>query len=80
MADYTYTRELVDGRWNVDNQYRLDDSEQIHLAKEVETALSGKIFTICCMGTEVKLSFTEALSGGEQTTLATTVQAHKDNT
>jgi hypothetical protein len=81
MAEYTSTRSIVNGCYNVDNPLRLDGSEKpIHLAKELETALPGKIFTLCCSGAEIKLCVDGTLTSGEQTTLSTTVTAHEDNT
>ncbi len=78
--DYTYTRVMVDGTYSIANPLRLDGSgDQIHLSKEVESALPGKVFTLICNGAEAKFVFTEALSANEKTTLDTAVTDHQEN-
>lgn len=81
MAEYIYTRELINGCYNINNVQRVDgEGNQIHFAKEVEDVLPGKSFKLICNDAEAKFIFTEDLSSGEQTTLANTVTAHKNNT
>ncbi len=78
--DYTYTRVMVDGTYSIANPLRLDGSgDQIHLSKEVESALPGKAFKLICNGAEAKFVFTEALSGAEKTTLDAAVTDHQEN-
>lgn len=75
MATYEYTREVLgSGRWDVQHPDR-----GTQLAKEIETAVPGKTFRLRCSGTQILVITDEAWSGGEQTTLASTVAAHKAN-
>ncbi len=81
MADYIYTRAVVDNAYNINNKARVDGGgEQIHLSKEVETALPGESFKLICDGTEAKFVFYNELSSEDQDVLSDTVTAHKDNT
>lgn len=81
MAEYIFTRKIVNNTYNIDNVLRVDGGlNQIHLAKEVEAALPGKRFILRCNGTEAKFIFEGTLTGGQQTILGNAVTAHKDNT
>lgn len=94
MATYNYTRERIAAgvstddkdfnKWNIPNPMRVDGSlDQIQLATEIKTAISTKTLAVpgvVCNGTSCEINFTEALSAGEETTLTTTVNAHKNNT
>jgi hypothetical protein len=81
MAEYLYTRELVNGAYDIDNPLRVDgEGFQIHLATEIVAALPGKVFKEYCNGTECKLVFVDTLTSGEETTLTNTVTTHKNNT
>ena len=82
MADYNYTRgTIANGEYDINNPDRVDGGgNQIWLANEVETALPGKSFTLYCDATEATFNFPTALSAGDETTLTTTVNAHKNNT
>jgi len=78
---YNYTRNLVNGRWDIDNKDRVDGaSKQIHLANEVETALPGKDFHLECHDNSAKFDFVDELTGAEQTTLNGVVSDHQNNT
>ncbi len=72
-TEYSYTRSSVSGGWDVDYPGRT------RLAKEVEVALSGNSFKVCCEGTSCKVIFDVALSGADETTLAQTVSDHQNN-
>jgi hypothetical protein len=88
MATYNYTRErLAEGdhinEWDIDNPDRVDGGlDQIHLATEITAAIPGKILDvpgIICNGSSCTIAFTEALTAGEETTLTTIVNNHKNN-
>ena len=82
MADYNYTRgTIASGEYDINNPDRVDvDGNQIWLADEVKTALPGKNFTLSCDASDAYFTFEEALSTGDETTLTTTVNNHKNNT
>jgi hypothetical protein len=82
MADYNYVRgTLASGLYDINNPERVDGSgNQIWLANEVETAIPGKQFTLYCDSTNATFTFAETLSAGDETTLTTTVNNHKNNT
>jgi len=83
MTDYNYfyTREKVDGVYDINNPAREDgEGNRLYLAQEVKTALPGTIFKLICSGAEAKFIFTTELSGADETTLTNTVNAHKNNT
>lgn len=80
MQTYTFTRELVDGSYNIDNPLRVDgEGNQIYLAKEIETALPGKSFKLKCNATQVEVIFTEVLSAEEIDDLTAVINNHKNN-
>lgn len=81
VTEYEYTRTLQsDGNYDIENHDRVDgESKQIHLAKEIETALPGKTFRVCCNGTSCKACFDVALSGADETTLNGVVSDHINN-
>ena len=79
--DYIYDREIVNGKYNIENPLRVDEyGYQIRLAKEVEIDLPGIGFRLVCNGKEAKFIFEKALTTNQQTTLDNVVAAHKDNT
>lgn len=72
---------MTDGHWDIENPDRVDGGEnQIYICNEIETALPGKIFRMCCVASEAKFVFDEALTSEEETTLTDTVNAHQTNT
>lgn len=81
MADYTYSRELIQGvGYNINHPQRVDEADnQIYLAKEIEEQLPGKVFIVSCFSHECIVSFEEELTSEEESILAAVVQAHKDN-
>lgn len=78
-TEYDYVRASVAGGWDIDNPARLDTGEQIHLAKEIETALPGKTFMVRCDDTSCKVIQDVVLSGGDETTQDGVVSDHKNN-
>lgn len=78
--EYVLERSLVSGSYNLENPDRLDEEDQIHCAKEVSDAFPGEIFKMRCDGTVVNFDFDQVLDAGQQTLLANTVDAHKNNT
>ena len=81
MSEHIFTRVFNAGTgYDIDNPARVDaESNQIHLAKEVETALPGKTFRLICNDTEAKFVFDQTLTAGEITTLTNSVNDHKNN-
>ena len=80
MPTYKYTRGLVNGQYNINNVLRVDvGTEQIFLAKEIETALPGKIFRVKCSSEEANIIFDETLTAPEIATLDTIIGNHKNN-
>jgi hypothetical protein len=81
MVDYVYSRELVEGRYDIDNKNRVDgEGNQIHLSNEVSIALPGKLFRLVCDAGEAKFIFNTSLSPEEELVLDACVTAHKNNT
>ncbi len=82
MAEYIFVRGTIpDGRYDIDNPLRVDaEGNQIHLAKEIEAAITGKSFKVVCSYDECKVITETDWTSEEQTTLGQVVQAHKDNT
>jgi len=78
---YNYTRNLVNGKWDIDNKDRVDGGgNQIYLANEVETALPGKKFQLHCHHGNAKFDFESELTVPEKTTLDGVVADHQNNT
>jgi hypothetical protein len=74
MAEYTYTREIVSGNYNIG-----DFNESSTLQDEIRVVLPGKNLSyINCNGTDVKIGI-DTLDAGEKIILDTAVQDHKDN-
>lgn len=79
--DYEYSRELVEGMWNINNPIRVDaEGNQIRLPTEIKAAIPDTPFRMNCTGPIALFSFERELSAEEKTTLDTTIQNHKDNT
>lgn len=80
MYDYNFTRDLVNGMYNINNIERVDgEGNQIYLFHEIQSAISNNKFNIICVGENVTISFESELSSGEQSTLNTVVSNHKNN-
>lgn len=77
MFNYNYTRALVDGAYNINNQYDLDGESNVIPLCEVIKASLTKNCNIKCAGTNVVISFEAELSGADQTTLGTDVSTYK---
>jgi hypothetical protein len=85
MYTYNYTRELVNGSYNINNPLRLDgEQNQIWLYQEIADAIPTKAFTIKCNcdndPVKVEISFETELTTEEEAALATVVSNHKNNT
>ncbi len=81
MAEYNFTRNVVSGKYDIDNPDRVDgESKQIRLADEIETALPGVDFVVRCNNSECKVITDGDLTSGQQTTLDNVVSAHQNNT
>lgn len=85
MPTYVYSRQAKGGStggYNIDNPDRNTgepDYDQIYLASEIETALPGKGFRVCCYGGTCDIIFDAPLQPAEETTLTDTVNDHKNN-
>lgn len=77
--NYIYTREKTNGIYNIDNPNRIEEENQIHLAKEIEAGIN-KTFKIICNDLECKIIFEEDLTEQEKMTLDTIVENHINNT
>lgn len=81
MVEYIYTRNVVGGKYDIDNPNRVDEGgNQIYLAKEVESQFPTRKFTLHCDNSEAKFIFITALSEAQKTTLDTIVSNHQNNT
>lgn len=81
MFSYSYTRDLVNNLYDINNVVRLDgSSNHIFVSTEVEAVLPGKTFKLVCDHGSAIFNFDEELSAGEKTILDGVVQTHKDNT
>jgi hypothetical protein len=68
MSRHTYTRELIDGLWDVG---------EAALAAGVEAALPGKVFGIWAVDASVAILFADELTTGEIITLDAVVVAQQ---
>jgi len=85
MYTYNYTRELVNGSYNINNPLRLDgEQNQIWLYQEVENAIPTKPFKVKCNcdgdPLKVEIAFETELTTEEESVLAAVVSNHKNNT
>lgn len=82
MADYNYTRELVDGRYNINNKFHVDGSgNTIPLSKDImdEVTLPSDV-TLSMSGSNCTITFGGILTDPQKTTLDTVVTTHKNYT
>lgn len=84
MYTYNYTRELINGSYNINNNKRLDgEQNQIWLYQEINNALPSNPFIIKCNcdndPTKVQIAFENELISEEQTILDSVVSNHKNN-
>lgn len=73
MAEYNFDREIVDGKYNVNNQYA---PETLAAAIKGEETLPDA-FQIKCDAAEGCVTFDPALTAGQETTLYVVIAAHK---
>ena len=81
MTIYNYTRDLVNGAYDINNIARVDaEGKQISLSSEISAvpAFAHK-FNIICNGTGCDIDFNFTLSAPEKTQLDTIVSNHKNN-
>ena len=81
MSTYEYSRELVNGAYNINNLERIDgESNQIRLFKEVlDEGSLPDAFEIICNETLCTFIFSSDLTGQQETTLNNIVSDHKNN-
>lgn len=78
---YTYSREIVNGYWNIDNKERVDgEGNQIYLAKEVEQNIPNEEFKMFANEDICFFDFVNELTNEQKDVLDTTVSNHKNNT
>lgn len=82
-TEYIRARErIINGgeSYNVNHPDRVDGGGEIlTLAKELESAIPGKINKVICNGTEIKIVCSSALTAGEESTMDSTIATHKTN-
>ena len=77
---YTYTRELINELYNIDNIERKDANlNNINLAFEIQTQFSNKYFKVICDAVICEIDFLIELTSEEKTILDTIVSNHKQN-
>lgn len=80
MFTYTYSRDLVNNLYNIDNPLRVDvNDNQIYLIVEVQNSLAS-VDCLKATNTNCDIMFSTELSESEKTTLDTIVNNHKNNT
>jgi len=78
MIVYSYSREIVDGVYNIDNQYKVDsEGNIIRLATIIKDNLPNKNFKVCCHASVCKVVFENPLSSEEISLLDTLVYNYK---
>ena len=80
MTDYIYpySRELVDGAYNINNPHTADlEGVLENLSSCVEAVFPAKTFRMCCCGNVCQFIFTSELTPTEITDLENCVNAHK---
>ncbi len=82
MATYNFERELVEGRYNIDNKYCIDgEGKRVPLAKEIqEDETLPDSVKVICKGADCDVIFDVTLDSGQETTLNTIVADHKAHT
>lgn len=79
MFDYHYTREIVNGFFNIDNILMVDSNgKQIHLAQVIQEAFPTKKFIVRCLGHACTITFEEELTSQEKTQLDIVVEDYKN--
>ena len=79
MADYIYSREIVNGSYNIDNINHKDGgAEPVPLRNEIkaEPTLPDE-FRINCNGSTCAITFVDPLTGEQETTLTGIVAYQK---
>ncbi len=82
MADYIYSRELVNGHYNINNAYHIDgDGNIIPLSQDIidEATLPSDV-DISMVAATCTVTFGETLTAPQKTTLDTVVVTHKSYT
>ena len=82
MAGYQYSRELVNGRYNINNINHTEGGDtNVHLFTEIINELTlPDEFNITCVNSSCIITFASELSGAQQTTLDNIVAYHKTDT
>jgi hypothetical protein len=82
MASYQYSRELVNGRYNINNiNHTEGGADNVHLFTEIiNDATLPNEFNITCVNSSCVITFANELSGAQQTALDNVVAYHKTDT
>ena len=76
--EYIYTREIVEGAYNIDNPKTADEEGfLVHLSDYVAPSMGGKAFLLVCAGAQAKFIFMVELSAEEESTLSDLVVSYK---
>lgn len=77
MAEYIYTRSLVNGKYSIDYGHDAQENEETPLLDEIVSAIPGKTsYKTQCDGSELKILIDPELSSSEKTVLDNTVSGH----
>lgn len=76
MAEYTYSRNLVDGRYDLDLEYRNNSSDVVTLKGLVTAALTG-LQKINMTGSNCTFIFGSSLNPSEEATLTNIVDSFR---
>ena len=81
MNEYKFDRGWDGTRYHVENIERVDlETQPIHLSKEIEAALAGKLFKLFGAKSELNCIFESKLTTEEEATLSSVISKHKNNT
>ena len=79
MFTYEFSRELVEGSFNIDNKFYKDvDGKIIPLAKYLLENMPSRPMNVRCGGTLCKISSATELNAAEITQLTNLVNAYKE--
>lgn len=81
MFTYIYTREIVNGFFDIDNPLKVDENgNQIFLAMDVDAKFPGKVSSVKSAGYDCCVNFEEELTPEEKAELDQVVADHKNYT
>ncbi len=75
--EYNYTREIIDGAYNINNLNRTDENGQIYLYSEITAAFPSWDFSTKSVAGSLVISSQSTVP--DQTQLDTIISDHKNN-